>query len=340
MRSGRKILYLLIVLLLVACTRHNPQTFKKSTVLMNTLVSITVVADSPQRAEEAIDAAFAEIERLETLLSFWTEDSEIAKINSSAGEGPVAVSPATLEIVERSIYISEKTGGAFDPTVGPVIRLWDFRKQKRPTDEQIKEALPLVDYRTIEANSAKGTVYLKDDRMSFDTGGIAKGFAADRAAGVLKEHGIGGALVSIAGDIRVFGTRANGKPWRVGIQNPRPTGGDDELLGYVELYDEGVSTSGDYERFFMEDGRRYHHILDPKTGYPADRGSVSVTVIAPEAVLTDGLTTGIFVMGPEAGMKLLDSLGLEGLIIDSEGRRYITPGLEKRIHWGNPSESP
>jgi thiamine biosynthesis lipoprotein len=335
----RLILLLALAVLAFSCTRPGMQTFRKSTTLMNTLVSITVVTDSPRKAEQAIDAAFAEIERLETLLSFWTEDSEIAKIKAHAGESPVAVSPDTLEIVERSLFISEKTGGAFDPTVGPVIRLWDFKQRKRPTDEQIAQTLPLVDYRTIETDTGKSTVFLRDARMSFDTGGIAKGFAADKAAAVLKQHGISGALISIAGDIRAFGRRANGEPWRIGIKHPRPDGRDDELIATVELEDEGVSTSGDYERFFIEDNIRYHHILDPSTGYPADRGCISVTVIAPEAVLTDGLSTGIFVMGPIEGLKLLHALGLEGLIIDSEGKRYITPGLVERLHWTDTSES-
>lgn len=325
---------LVVLALLISCSKTDEKTYRKSTVIMDTLVTITVEGISPEQAEVSIDAAFDEIHRLEELLSFWTDESEIAAIYHNAGVKPVKVSPETLEVIERAIYISEKTGGAFDPTVGPVMRLWDFREKKMPSQEELAEKLRLVDFRQMEVDRKNSTALLKVKGMSFDTGGIAKGYAVDRAVEVLKEKGVPSGLVAIAGDIRGFGPRT----WRIGIRDPRPENKDRDILAVVELRDKAISTSGDYERFFENNGVLYHHILDPKTGLPA-RGSWSVSVLADEAVLTDGLATGVFVMGPEKGLDLLEGLGMEGVIIAEGGERLTTPNLTNRIHWQNSSKA-
>jgi thiamine biosynthesis lipoprotein len=295
---------------------------------MDTVVTVTVASDSDKKAEAAIEAAFDEIRGLEKKLSFWTEDSEIASINRESGMRPVKVSRETLEIIKDSVYVSEKTGGAFDPTVGPVIRQWDFKKKKRPTDEALKEAASRVDYRALVIDG--DTVFLSRAGMSFDTGGIAKGFAADRAEAVLKRMGIKAGLISVAGDIKAFGLKPDGRPWRVGIRNPRAVGEEDDVMATVELKDMAVSTSGDYERFFMEGRRRYHHLLDPRTGYPA-QGFMSVSIVAPRSVMADGFSTGVFVAGPEEGLALLKDLGMEGVFVDSEGDVHVTDGLKGAV---------
>jgi thiamine biosynthesis lipoprotein len=326
-------LMLLAVALLMAapsCAKKEERLFRKSSIIMTTLVSITVSSDSDRHAEKAIDRAMKGLRELEALLSFWTEDSEIAAINRNAGVGPVKVSPVTLDVIDRSIYISEKTGGAFDPTIGPLMRLWDFREKKRPGQDEIRRNLGLVDYREMKIDKAASAAFLGRKGMSFDTGGIAKGYAADKAVEVLKKEGIKAGLVSIAGDIRAFGLKPDGEPWRIGIRDPR--GGRSDVMATLQLTDEAVSTSGDYERFFIEDGVRYHHLLDPKTGQPA-RGCRSVTVLAKEAVLTDGLSTGVFVMGPEKGMKLLEEMGLDAVIVDAEGGIRLSRGLKDRLEW-------
>jgi len=330
----KKILVLLLCLssIAISCIWNKDVLYKKSTLAMDTTVSITVVSRSPEKAERAMDAAFDEIRRLERLLSFWTDDSEIALINKSAGISPVSVSPETLEIIEKSLFISEKTGGAFDPTIGPVIRLWDFRNRKRPEEKELEKALGLVDYRMIKVDENASTAFLGDERMSFDTGGIAKGYAADQAVAVLRNMGVKAGLVAVAGDIRAFGKKPDGSPWRVGVRNPRAKGEEDALIAHIDLEDAAISTSGDYERFFIEDGVRYHHILNPETGYPA-RECVSVTVMAPEGVYTDGLSTGIFVLGPEKGIRLLEGLGFEGIIVDREYKVHLTRNIEGKIQW-------
>lgn len=323
-----------------SCQSGGQRLFKKSAHIMYTEVTITVVSDSPEKAENAIDGAFDEIRHLEKLLSFWTQDSEIAAINRNAGVAAVRVSPETLDVLEKSIFISEKTDGAFDPTIGPVIRLWDFHKKVRPERQAVQKALELVDYRQMAVNEKESTAFLKKAGMSFDTGGIAKGYAADRAVEALRKAGIKSGLVAVAGDIRAFGTRPDGKPWRIGIRDPRPKDEDSYLMATIELRDdEAISTSGDYERFFIEDGVRYHHLLDPRTGYPSMLCQ-SVTVVADKAVYTDGLATGVFVMGPEKGLKLLGELGYEGIIVDAEGKTHVTPGIRNRLHWILASRKP
>jgi thiamine biosynthesis lipoprotein len=323
---------LLPLLFLLACTSPRENIYRKSSTIMDTLVTITVVARTPQDAETAIDRGFEEIRRIEGLLSFWTDDSEIARVNRAAGAAPVEVAPEALEIIERSLLVSEKTGGAFDATIGPVIRLWDFRKGVMPDPGSLGEALRKVDYRRMSINRSDRTAHLGDERMSFDTGGIAKGYVADKAVGTLKALGISSGLVAIAGDIRAFGSKPDGSPWTIGIRNPRGAEANDDVMATLELSDEAVSTSGDYERFFMREGVRYHHILDPRTGYPA-RENISVTVVAPEAVFTDGFSTGVFVMGPEKGLQLLETLGYEGIIVGHDGKMFLTKAMEERIAW-------
>jgi thiamine biosynthesis lipoprotein len=312
----------IILALIISCAPRE-KTYRKSSAIMDTIVTITVVADSKEGAEGAIDAGFGEIRRIEKLLSFWTEDSEIAAIYHNAGMRVVKVSAETREVIERSIDVSQKTGGAFDPTVGPLMRLWDFHEKKMPTEEEIKNNIGLVDYKQMEIDRENSTAFLKVKGMSFDTGGIVKGYAVDRAVDVLKAEGIESGLVAIAGDIRGFGPRT----WKIGIRDPRPEDPEDNVMATVTLKDRAISTSGDYERSFTQDGVFYHHILNPKTGLPA-RGTWSVSVIADEAVLTDGFSTGVFVIGPEKGLGLLGELGMEGVIVAEGGKVTITPGLE------------
>jgi len=340
-RTALLLFCFILISQLFSCSSDGEKVFRKSRILMDTLVTINVVANSELKAEKAIDAAFDEIKRLEGLISFWSEDSEIAEINRKAGISWVKVSPMTLDLIEKALFVSKETDGAFDPTVGPLMRLWDFKKQIIPDQKVIREKTGLVDYRAMIVDRANSRVFLKKKGMSFDTGGIAKGYAADLAVSVLKREGIRSGLVSVAGDIKAFGKKPDGRPWRVGIRNPRSSqghleketqetrqGDDRDILTVVELEDMAISTSGDYERFFIKDGKRYHHIMDPRTGYPAT-GCQSVTVIARDGVFTDGFSTGIFVLGPEKGLRLLERSGFEGLIIDSEGKAHMTKGFKR-----------
>lgn len=322
----------MLFVVLVSCSLKKESIFRKTRILMDTLVTISVVADSEEKADSAMEKAFGEVGKLDALLNFFSDKSELSAINRNAGAGPVRVSPETFEVIEKGVLASTITDGAFDATIGSEIALWDFFKKKRPDERTIKEKLRLVDYRLVKLSQEESSVGLVKKGMLMDLGAIAKGYAADKAVEELKRKGIKSGLVAVAGDIRAFGLKPDGKPWRVGIRNPRQKGKDDEILAMVELRDIAISTSGDYERYFIMDGKRYHHILNPKTGLPAE-GCQSVTVIAKDGTTTDSFSTGIFVLGPEKGMEVLRRMGLEGLIVDSNGKVSTTPGIKDTVEF-------
>ena len=314
--------------------------FKESRVLMDTYCTITIVSPSEEKAKEAIESGFNEIQKLDTYLNNFSPDSEISAISGSAGIKPVRVSSETLELIEKTIGISELTNGAFDPTIAPVLKLWKFSGRPAsptiPPDAAIKDALKLVDYRKIHINKKTSEIFLQKKGMELDLGGIAKGYAADKAIEAIKAKGITSALVSIAGDIRGYGFSTTGKTWRVGIQDPRPENPDSErpwedIFAALYLKNSAISTAGDYQRFLIKNGKRYHHIIDPANGYPSDSGLISVSVIAPEGYIADGVDTAILIMGADKGMKLLNAKGLDGVLVDSQKRVFITKNLKDKI---------
>ena len=310
---------------------------------MDTFVTITVVSNSEHSAGKAIDNAFSEIERLEKLSNFFSSKREVSRINKNAGISGVRVLPDILDMLNKAIMVSEKTEGSFDVTIGPVISLYDFHKKIKPEESVIKKNLSLVNYRYLIINRDKSTAFLKKKGMLIDLGGISKGYAADKAVETLKRNGINSGLVSIAGDIKAFGLKPDGKPWKIGIRNPRiPTnpplvkggkgGFSDDIMATLELKDMAISTSGDYERFFIIDGRRYHHLLSPRTGYPAQKCQ-SVSVITKEGAFTDAFATGVFILGPEKGIKVLEKLGFDGIIVDSQGKVHTTPNIRGKFEF-------
>ena len=296
---------------------------------MDTLVTITVVSRSSSDADEVIDKGFHEIERLEKAANFYSPDSEISQINTHAGISAIKVSSDILELLTKARYVSEKTDGAFDLTIGPVISLYDFHKQITPDNAAIIKNLTLVNFRDIVINRDQSTVFLRRKGMLIDSGGIMKGYAASKAAGVLKKHGVNSGIVAVAGDISTFGLKPDGSPWRVGIRDPRAQG-KDEVMAALPLRDMSMSTSGDYERFFIMNGRRFHHLISPKTGYPSGECR-SVSIIATDGAFADAFATGIFMLGPETGVKILEELGLEGIIIDRKGSLHTTPGIREPL---------
>jgi thiamine biosynthesis lipoprotein len=313
--------------LLSSCSRNRQSVYRKAKPLMDTIVTITVVADSGRDAEKAIEDAFATIERFGERINFFSDGSELSSINRNAGIKEVKVSPETFDVIENALRVAEKTDGAFDPTIGPEIGLWDFYRKIRPSEADVRRKMPLVNYKEVVIDKTRSTVFLRKRGMLMDLGAIAKGYAADLAVAALKRDGIGAGIVANAGDIRTFGLKPDGRPWTVGIRNPRQKDETDEIFAEIRLSDKAISTSGDYERYFIEDGRRFHHILDPKTGYPAMLCR-SVSIIAGEGVLTDSFSTAIFVLGPEKGLKLARQLGMDAIIIDSAGGLRTTPGLK------------
>jgi len=311
-------------------TRSAPAvvTAKRAQVLMGTMVELTAVAPNEILAQAALTAGFQEIRRLEALLSTWIETSELSKVNQAAGQEPVGVSEETFALLKRAMEVADYTEGGFNIAIGPAVRLWNIPEAPRvPSDMELEIAAQYVDYHNIHLDSTRRTVFLEKPGMRIDVGGIGKGFAAEKAAAVMREVGATGGLVAVAGDFRVFGKRADGTAWPVGIQHPRKNG---KVLALLDSTDEAVSTSGDYERFFFQDGIRYHHILDPQTLQPA-RLCQSVTVIAPDAAWADALATGLFVMGPVKGMVLIERLGFGAVIVDAQGGVSISSRLRNRV---------
>ena len=325
---------LTLVLWAVAGCAHgdqaaSPVVLKRAQMLMGTLVQITAVAPSEAQAQAAATAGFQEIRRLEDLLSTWIPTSELSRVNEAAGQEPVAVSPDTLLILQRSLDMARLTDGGFNIVVGPAIQAWSVTEQQRvPSDMELETLRPLVDLTQLRLDQKGSTAFLARPGMRVDVGGIGKGFAADRAVAVMQRVGATAGVVALSGDIKTFGRMPDGQPFAFGIQHPRKEGA---LLARLDLQDEAISTAGDYERFFERAGIRYHHILDPKTLQLA-RGCQSVTIVATEGTMADGLDPGIFVMGPEAGMALIERLpGVEGVIVDSEGRVLVSSGLKGRL---------
>ena len=325
----KKLLTIILCIAFIGSAEAGEGIFKKSKALMGTEMEITVASADEKAAHKAIDAAFAEIRRIEEMMSTYISESQLSKINSAAGKKAVKVDQELLRLIKRAIEYAEMTEGGFNIAVGPLIKLWRVSEGGNiPKKVEIRKALEIIDYRDIVIDEKKKTVFLKKKGMAIDLGGIAKGYASDRAEIVLKKNGIVSGVVAVAGDINAFGMKVDGAKWRIGIQHPRKK---DAFLGIIELEDEAVSTSGDYERFFIKDGKRYHHIMDPKTGEPAGKCQ-SVTIVAKEATATDALSTGIFVMGPEKGMELIERLSdVEGIIIDAKGNIAVSSGLKNRI---------
>ena len=296
---------------------------------MGTVVKITAVARSESIAQAAATAGFAEIRRLEELMSTWIPTSELSRVNTLAGVIPVYVSPETLMVVQRAIQVAEMTNGGFNIAIGPAVEAWNVIEGRRiPTESELEALRPLVDLQAVHVDAGKQTIFLEKAGMRIDVGGIGKGYAADQAVEALRRAGAVAGVVALSGDIKTFGRLPEGKVFPVGIQHPRKDG---SVLAWIDLQDEAISTAGDYERFFERDGVRYHHILDPHTLQPA-RSCQSVTVIAREGVWADGLDTGIFVMGAELGMQLVEALpDVEAIIVDHAGHVHVSSGLRHRI---------
>ncbi|MGE5485395.1 MAG: FAD:protein FMN transferase [Ignavibacteriales bacterium] len=291
---------------------------EKSDIAMDTFIRVRAYGPG---AAEAAEAALAEFRRLDALLNPYVESSEVAAVNRSAGAGAVRVSPETLEVIERALWYAGRTGGLFDPTVFPLVKAWDFAGAPHvPSRRELDNAVRLVDYRKVRLDRANSTVALVEKGMGLDLGGIAKGYATDRAVAVLRASGVKSAMIDAGGNVYALGVKPSGilgaAPWIVGIQHPRTPG---ETIATARVSGESVVTSGDYQRYFESGGVRYHHILDPTTGYPA-RGFQSVTIIGPSSVDCDALSTAVFVMGEEAGFRFLqDSTGFSAVAVRSDG---------------------
>ncbi len=345
----------LLAMLVVACSsndappppppRHDPPPetppagalVKRSRPLMGTVFSFSVADATEAAAEPALLASLDEVARLESMLSEWIPDSEVSRINAQAGIAPVVVSEDLITVVKASLDVARRSEGAFDITWAALHGLYMFREDehRHPTPRELAERLPLIDYRDVIVDEQAHTVFLRRAGMKIGLGGIAKGYALDRAADVLKRAGFMNFLLFGGGQVLVNGRRG-GRPWRIGIQHPRQA----DYFAFFEAESGSVATSGDYEHFFIDDrGKRWHHIIDVRTGMPSE-ASLSVTVHAPTGLLADAVDTAVFILGPTRGLAMLAAMPerIEAVIVDPRFRIVTTPGTNERLRYSTPIE--
>jgi len=310
----------LLMMSLASCAGE-PESGQTTIFAMDTVMSLKVYGKG---SEEAVSAAAKELYLLDALLSATDEDSEVSKINKDAGSF-VPVSDAVVSQVNAALEVSERSGGAFDLSVLPLMTLWGFGTENAhvPSAAEIDAARKYVDYGKIEVS---GSSVKLQEGMSITLGAIAKGYASQTLIELFKSVGIDSAMVSLGGNVQVLGAKPDGSKWRIAVQDPNST---DDNAGILELSDMAVVTSGGYQRYFEEDGRRYHHIIDPQTGQPAENGLVSVTIVCENGMMADALSTALFVLGEERAIDYWRSYGgFEAVLITDDGRVLVTGGLE------------
>lgn len=334
----RKIFILIVILILsTACgTKNELKPVEKQEFHMGTVVTARVYGDN---ANKAIDEVMGRITQLENMMTINAPGSEIDRLNSNSGSSSVKLSKESLYVIKTATKFASLSNGAFDITVGPLVKAWGIFTDHPtvPTQNKINNLLKLVNYKDIDIDENNMTGRLVNTGESIDLGGIAKGYAGDEAISIYKKYGIKSAYINLGGNVVVLGNKPDGTKWKIGVQNPRAANG--AYIGILSISDKAIVTSGDYERFFEKDNKRYHHILDPKTGYPADSGLIGISIIADKSIDADALSTSAFVLGLENGMKLIESLkGVEAVFITADKKVYITSGLKNVFSFADESK--
>jgi thiamine biosynthesis lipoprotein len=302
-------------------------THTKKTFMLGSPFEMTVVVKDTVQGNQYINQAIDEVKRIENLISDWIPTTQISKVNQNAGKSPVKVDQEVFELIERAIKISKLTNGAFDISYASMDKIWKFdgSMKEMPTEEAIKNSVAKVGYQNIILNEKESTIFLKNNGMKLGLGGIGQGYIADKVKALLIENGCKSGIVNVSGDIFAWGKQPDGKPWTVAIVNPM---NKNKVFATFPLEDSAVETSGSYEKFVTFNGKRYSHIIDPRTGYPAT-GIVSVSVFAKTTELADALATGIFVLGLDVGLDLVDQIkGIECIIVDDKGVVHTSKNID------------
>lgn len=301
----------------------------KSSYALGTIINLKV---SGRRGEKAIKEAIEKLSYIDDKMSAFKEDSEISKITSKAGVNSETVSKDTYFVVKKAVEYSKILEGTFDPTIRPLVKLWNIgaKEEGIPEKYQIDETLELVNYNDVIIDESNHSIMLKHKKQALDVGGIAKGFAADEVRDIFYKHNIKSALIDLGGNIFALGNKEDGTPWKVGIQNPFKSRG--EYIGILSIKNKSVVTSGNYERYFMKDGQRFHHIIDPKTGYPSQSKIMSATIISDNSIDGDGLSTGVYIIGIDKALKIIECIeGIDAIFITEDKMVYTTSGINKNI---------
>jgi FAD:protein FMN transferase len=325
-RPARLFALALLPLALALALPARAEWLDRTEAIMGTRIYVEVWADDAAQGNAAIEAVMEEMRRIDALMSHYKPDSELSLINERAAQEPVQVDPELFDLIKLSTHFSQLTDGAFDITYASVGYLYNYPLHVHPTEEQIKAALPAVNWRYLVFDADHHTIRFARPGMRIDLGGIAKGYAVDRGVAILKAHGIAHAIVTAGGDSRLLGDH-RGRPWLVSIAHPDEPHNPDKVVTRIPLVDCAVSTSGDYERYFDEAGVRYHHIIDPHTGHSATRVR-SATIIGPTATQTDGLSKTAFVLGPEKALEIIERLpDFDAVFVTPEGKLLYSKGL-------------
>ncbi len=299
--------------------------FTGDAAIMGTPIHVELWSEQQSQACSLIDDVMAEMRRIDALMSPYIETSMLSRLNLLGSTEQVEVGEELYNLIDKSIAFSRLSGGAFDVTYASAGRFYDFRNGQRPSDDKLREAIAAINYRYLLMNERRHSIAFGHEGVYVDLGGIAKGYAVDHGIRILRQHGVDDAMVSAGGDSRIIGDR-KGQPWVVGIRHPRAA---DANVAVLPLMDVSVSTSGDYERYFEQDGVRYHHIIDPVTGDSA-RELVSVTILGADATTTDALSTSVFVLGRAAGLALIDRLeGIDAILVDGAGEMYLSASISQ-----------
>ncbi|AOY90130.1 thiamine biosynthesis protein ApbE [Marinobacter salinus] len=301
------------------------QWYRYTDTAMTTSIDLEFWAEDRAFAERTANRVLSVFHQVDQQMSRYREDSELSRVNREAAGHPVKVSSGLLRVLQKARMVSDLSNGAFDISFGSVGYLYDYRAKQQPTDEDIASHLGQINYRDIVLDEENSSVAYRQQGLLVDLGGIAKGYAVDLGVGILKKAGVRHARLSAGGDMRLIGDR-RGRPWVVGVRDPRT---EDRNAVVLPLVDTAVSTSGDYERFFIDEaGNRIHHIIAPGTGKPV-RGVQSVTILGEDALTTDGLSTAVFVLGSEQGLEMINRLpGIDAIIIDEHRRMHYSEGLQ------------
>lgn len=313
---------------IAGCSKNNKDSspLSRTETLMGTVVKVTIYDSNDIKI---LDKAFDRVREIEKSVSINEEGTILDKVNESSGTSPVIVDEDTFKIVEKGIKYSNLSNGLFDITIGPLVKLWSIGlpEARVPSKDEIDAVLGYINYKDIELNENDNSIFLKNPNMLIDLGGIAKGYTADEISEVLTENNVHSAIIDLGGNVYTHGRKVNGEDWNVGIQNPISDRGD--ILGTIKVNNKSIVTSGTYERFIEKDGIKYHHILNPKTGYPYDNNISGISIISEKSIDGDALSTSVFAMGVEEGLAFVESQpNIEAIFVTTDKNIYLSSGMK------------